>query len=341
MRRNLTPLVARLGVLVNGLGVLVNGLGALVNGLGVLVAGLGVLVAVLLGGSGAASAAPATVAPAAVSVGAVPAGAVPAAVPRVAAVVVALPRAVPAAPAAPAAPAPPSPATRPSAPANNGSINIDVNGTNPDGSKPSSSLVILLGLTVLSVAPALLLLCTAFTKIFVVLGITRNALGLTSMPPNQVLAGLALFISLFIMSPTVSAMNAQGVQPYLKGDKTQSQAFNDGIKPLRTFMLKNTRRDEIALLIKVSGAKTPAKAEDVPLTTLIPAFVLSELRAAFIIGFVIFIPFLIIDMVVSASLMSLGMMMLPPVTVALPFKLLLFVLVNGWGLIITALVASY
>jgi flagellar biosynthetic protein FliP len=234
----------------------------------------------------------------------------------------------------PRAPAPPSPPTKPS-------INLNVGGTNPDGSKPASSLVIMLGLTVLSVAPALLLLCTAFTKVFMVLGITRNALGLTSMPPNQVLAGLALFLTLFIMGPTVSAMNSQGVQPYLKGDKTQSQAFTDGIKPLRDFMWKTTRPDEVGLLVKISGQQQPKNKDDVELTTLIPAFILSELRAAFIIGFVIFIPFLLIDMVVSASLMSLGMMMLPPVTVSLPFKMLLFVLVNGWGLILTALVASY
>jgi len=232
------------------------------------------------------------------------------------------------------APTPPPGPTKPS-------INLNINGTNPDGSRPASSLVIMLGLTVLSVAPALLLLCTSFTKIFMVLGITRNALGLTSMPPNQVVAGLALFLTLFIMGPTVSAINDKGVQPYLKGDKTQSQAFKDGVQPLRDFMWKTTREDEVALMIKLSGEDKPANKDDVELTTLIPAFVLSELRAAFIIGFVIFIPFLLIDMVVSASLMSLGMMMLPPVTVSLPFKLLLFVLVNGWGLILTALVASY
>ncbi|MEV6489648.1 flagellar type III secretion system pore protein FliP [Actinoplanes sp. NPDC051633] len=239
--------------------------------------------------------------------------------------------------AAHAAPVPPRPPASPTPPG----INIDIGGTNPDGSKPATSLVIVLGLTLLSVAPAVLLLCTCFTKVFMVLGVTRNALGLTSMPPNQVLAGLALFISLFIMGPTVSQVNEQGIQPYLKGDKTQSQAFEDGVEPLREFMWKTTREDEIALLVKVSGQEKPANKDEVELTTLIPAFVLSELRAAFIIGFVIFIPFLIIDMVVSASLMSLGMMMLPPVTVAMPFKLLLFVLVNGWGLIITALVASY
>jgi len=240
-------------------------------------------------------------------------------------------------PRAPGPTAPVAPTVTPSG----GSINFNINGTNPDGSKPASSLVIVLGLTLLSVAPAVLLLCTCFTKVFMVLGITRNALGLTSLPPNQVLAGLALFISLFIMSPVVSQVNEVGVQPYLAGDKTQSQAFADGVQPLREFMLKSTREDELALLVKVSGQEKPATPADVELTTLIPAFVLSELRAAFIIGFVIFIPFLIIDMVVSASLMSLGMMMLPPVTVAMPFKLLLFVLVNGWGLIITALVGSY
>jgi flagellar biosynthesis protein FliP len=255
-------------------------------------------------------------------------------------------------PAAAAPPQPPAAAAHLEAPAraprptptptpSGGNINFNINGTNPDGSKPATSLVIVLGLTLLSVAPAVLLLTTSFTKVFMVLGIARNALGLTSMPPNQVIAGLALFVSLFIMSPTLSQVNEQGVQPYLKGDKSQSVAFKDGVQPLRDFMYTTTRPDELALMIKVSGQPQPSDKDDVELTTLVPAFVLSELRAAFIIGFVIFIPFLIIDMVVSASLMSLGMMMLPPVTVALPFKLLLFVLVNGWGLIITALVASY
>jgi flagellar biosynthetic protein FliP len=239
----------------------------------------------------------------------------------------------------PRAPGPTTPVAPTVSPTAGISVNID--GTNPDGSKPSTALVIVLGLTILSVAPAILLLTTCFTKVFMVLGISRNALGLTAMPPNQVLAGLALFISLFIMTPTLTQMNEQGLQPYLAGDKTQSQAFEDGMVPLRKFMLENTRPDELALLIKVADQEKPASPEDVPTTTLIPAFILSELRAAFIIGFVIFIPFLIIDMVVSASLMSLGMMMLPPVTVAMPFKLLLFVLVNGWGLIITALVGSY
>jgi flagellar biosynthetic protein FliP len=236
----------------------------------------------------------------------------------------------------PAAPSVPTPPAQPAKPG--GTVDVSVNGA--DG-KPSSSIVILVALTVLSVAPALLLLCTSFTKVFVVLSITRNAIGLTNVPPNQVLAGLALFLSLFIMGPTMSLMNHEGVQPYLHGEKTQAVAFHDGVAPLRKFMLDHTRKDEIALFTKVANDPAPKNRDDVPLSTLVPAFALSELRAAFIIGFVIYVPFLVIDMVVSAALMSLGMMMLPPVTVSLPFKMLLFVLVNGWGLVVTALVASY
>ncbi|GAA2976444.1 flagellar type III secretion system pore protein FliP [Actinokineospora diospyrosa] len=276
------------------------------------------MLVVLIGLLGATGSASAQTGPAAVPAAAVPAAGVQVTGARAAAV-------QPAEPSAPSAPSEPS--------------GVTVTVGTPD--KPSESIVILLLLTALSVAPSLLLLCTSFTKIFVVLGITRNALGLTNVPPNQVLAGLALFLSLFIMGPVVSEVNAQGVQPYLKGEKTQSVAFNDGMKPLREFMLKQTRPEEIALFTKVAGNDKPANAADVPTSTLIPAFVLSELRAAMLIGFVLFIPFLVIDMVVSASLMSLGMMMLPPVTVALPFKLLLFVLANGWGLLITALVGTY
>jgi flagellar biosynthetic protein FliP len=228
-------------------------------------------------------------------------------------------------------PKPPAPPSTP-----DGTVNIDVGGV-----QPSQSITIIILLTLLSIAPSLLLMTTSFTKVFVVLSITRNALGLSNVPPNQVIAGMALFVSLFIMSPVVSEVNDVGIQPYLKGTKTQSVAFKDGVKPLETFMLKQTRKDEIALFTKIADRPLPKNKDDVPLSTLVPAFVLSELRAAFIIGFVIYIPFLVIDMVVSAALMSLGMMMLPPVTIALPFKLLLFVLVNGWGLILTALVASY
>ena len=234
----------------------------------------------------------------------------------------------PKAPVAPRAPAP-------------GGISIEIGGTGPEGGKPSSSLLIILAVTALSVAPALLLLTTSFTKIFVVLGLTRNALGLQTTPPTQVLAGLSLFLTLFVMSPVLTTMNDEGVQPYLKGEMTQSQAFTAGMKPLKAFMVSKTRPEELALITKAADMPRPTNAASVPLTTLIPAFVLSELRSAFVIGFVIFVPFLIIDLVVSAALMSLGMMMLPPVTVSLPFKLLLFVLVDGWGLIITSLVQSY
>jgi flagellar biosynthetic protein FliP len=207
--------------------------------------------------------------------------------------------------------------------------------------KPSQSVSILLLLTLLSVAPSILLLMTSFTKIFVVLGLTRNALGLNGVPPNQVLAGLSLFLSMFVMSPVLKAVNSQGVQPYLHGTKTQASAFRDGIAPIRTFMLQHTRSEEIALMLRAGHLPNPPTPDKLDLTTLIPAFVLSELRSAMIIGFVVYIPFLIIDMVVSSSLMSLGMMMLPPVSVSLPFKLLLFVLVDGWGLIINSLITSY
>ncbi len=207
--------------------------------------------------------------------------------------------------------------------------------------KPSTPILVLLGLTLISLVPALLLTCTSFTKILVVLGLTRNALGLQQIPPNQVLAGLALFLSLFIMSPVLGQMNDDGLQPYLAAAKTQVQAFDDGIVPLRGFMLSQTGDKEIALLTEAAHRTPPAKPADVPMTTLVPAFILSELKQAFIIGFMIFIPFLVIDIVVSAGLMSLGMMMMPPVMVSLPFKLLLFVLVDGWGLIIRSLVQSY
>ena len=219
-----------------------------------------------------------------------------------------------------------------------GSVSVDLN---PGTTKPSQTISIILLLTVLSVAPALLMLCTAFTKIIVVLSLTRNALGTPTIPPNQVLAGLALFLSLFVMAPVLTQMNELAVQPYLKGEITQTQAYDRGVVPLKTFMLKQTRKTELATMITLSKSPRPAKADDVQMTTLIPAFVLSELKSAFIIGFVIFIPFLVIDLVVSSSLMSMGMMMLPPVMISLPFKLLLFVMVDGWDLITKALVTSY
>jgi flagellar biosynthetic protein FliP len=219
-----------------------------------------------------------------------------------------------------------------------GGLNIDING--PDGA-PSQAIVTLLGITLLSVAPALLLMMTSFTKIFVVLAMTRNALALPSIPPNQVLAGLALFLSLFIMAPILGHINDDAVQPYLNGQLDFQGAIDAGAAPLREFMLAHTREEDLALMTRSADQPNPSSQADVPMLTLIPSFMISELRAAFIIGFVIFIPFLVIDLVVSAALMSMGMMMLPPVMISLPFKILLFVLVDGWGLIITSLIESY
>jgi len=217
-------------------------------------------------------------------------------------------------------------------------LSVDING--PDG-KPSSAIVTLLGITLLSVAPALLLMMTSFTKIFVVLAMTRNALALPTIPPNQVLAGLALFLSLFIMSPVLADVNVMGVQPYLEGQMTFVEAIDAASAPLREFMLLHTREEDLALMTRAGAQENPGSATDVPMLTLIPAFMISELRAAFIIGFVIFVPFLVIDLVVAAALMSMGMMMLPPVMISLPFKILLFILVDGWGIIITSLISSY
>jgi flagellar biosynthetic protein FliP len=194
---------------------------------------------------------------------------------------------------------------------------------------------------VLSIAPAVLLMMTSFTKIFIVLAMTRNAIGLTSIPPTQVLAGLALFLSIFIMWPVISDVNTVAVQPYLSGNIDFLGAVHAALGPLREFMLAHTRQEDLGLMTRAAGYANPASPADVPIQTLIPAFMISELRAGFIIGFVIFVPFLVIDLVVSAGLMALGMMMLPPVMISLPFKILLFILVDGWGLIITALVGSY
>ncbi|WP_408582456.1 flagellar type III secretion system pore protein FliP [Georgenia subflava] len=252
------------------------------------------------------------------------------------AVVVALGLVVLGATAALGAPVDPVPPTDPAAP-DEPLVSINLDGS----SAPSTSIVVLLGITLLAVAPSLLLMMTSFTKIFVVLALTRNALGLQGVPPNQVLAGLGLFLSIFIMAPVLGDVNSAAVQPYLDGGMTFTEALGAAEAPLRTFMLGQTREEDIALLTRAAELPNPASPDVVPMQTLIPAFMLSELRAAFIIGFVIFVPFLVIDLVVSAALMSMGMMMLPPVMVSLPFKILLFVLVDGWGLIVTSLVGSY
>lgn len=238
-----------------------------------------------------------------------------------------------AAPIEPDAPIPPTPPA-----VDEPGVTIDINGVN---GTPSASILTLLGITVLSVAPALLLMMSSFTKIFVVLAMTRNALSLPTIPPNQVLAGLALFLSLFLMWPVLTDINTVAAQPYIEGDLTFTQAVERGAVPLQQWMLAYTREEDLALMTRIAGQPNPEDPASVPLHTLIPAFMISELRAAFIIGFVIFVPFLVIDLVVAAALMSMGMMMLPPVMISLPFKILLFVLVDGWGLIIRSLLESY
>jgi flagellar biosynthetic protein FliP len=242
----------------------------------------------------------------------------------VAADVLAGPRPVP----TPSAPTPPSASGEES-------ITVSVPG------QPSRVVQLIVLITVIGVAPSLLLLCTAFTKIVVVLSLTRSAIGTQSVPPNQVLIGLALFLSLFVMGPVADAVQEKGIAPYMAGAKTATQAYKDGAGPLREFMLDHTRDEELALMTKAAGQKLPENRQSVGMRTLVPAFVISELRGAFIIGFVIFIPFLVVDIVVSAILMSLGMVMLPPALVSLPFKLLLFVLVDGWTLIVTTLLGTY
>lgn len=233
-------------------------------------------------------------------------------------------------PTGPEGPAGPTPADT--------SVTVDLGGLTE---KPSNSVMVIIALTLLSLLPAILLTCTSFTKILVVLGLTRNALGLQQMPPNQVLAGLALFLSLFIMAPVLGQMKDAGLDPYLDGAKTSAQAWDDGVQPLKEFMLDHTKDSDLRLLTNVAKRDLPKNRADVPMATLVPAFIISELQQAFIIGFIIFIPFLVIDIVVSGALMALGMMMMPPVMVSLPFKLLLFVLVDGWALVIKSIVASY
>lgn len=213
------------------------------------------------------------------------------------------------------------------------------NATTP--SEVSTAVQVLLILTILSVAPAILLMTTAFVRVVVVLSFVRQAMGTQQMPPNQVIVGLAMFLTFFIMAPVYNVVNQQAVQPYLAGKIDQKQAVELAIDPVREFMFSQTREQDLALLVDISGNSQPESQESIATTTLIPAFMLSELNRAFQIGFMIYIPFLVIDMIVASVLMSMGMMMLPPPIISLPFKLLLFVLVDGWGLVVGALVKSF
>lgn len=196
-------------------------------------------------------------------------------------------------------------------------------------------------LTVLTLAPAILIMMTSFTRIVVVLAFLRQALGTQQMPPNQLLVGLALFLTFFIMSPFLSDINSKALQPYLKGSISQQAAADETLKPLRKFMFAQTRDSDLQLFLKMGKVEKPKTRADVPTLVLIPAFVVSELKTAFEIGFIIYLPFLIIDMVVASVLMAMGMMMVPPIVVSLPFKIMLFVLVDGWQLIVGSLVKSF
>lgn len=205
----------------------------------------------------------------------------------------------------------------------------------------AGSLRILLVLTMISLAPTLLICLTSFTRILIVLHFTRTALNTQTAPPNMVLIGLALFLTYFIMSPVITQINEEAVKPFEAGEITQEEALQIGVKPLRDFMYKQTQEKDAKMFCDIGGYEWTGKADDIPTSALIPAFMISELRTAFIIGFVIYIPFLVIDMVVASSLMSMGMMMLPPTTISMPFKILLFVLADGWNLVIVNLVKTF
>lgn len=214
--------------------------------------------------------------------------------------------------------------------------------SNAGSTNLSASLQMLLVLTVLSIAPSILIMMTSFTRIIVVLHFVRSALGTQTTPPNQVMTGLALFLTLFIMSPVIADVNTNCVQPFQQGQLTQEEALNAGLKPIREFMFEQTNRSDIKLFLDIEGKDREIGSEgDIPTMVLMPAFMLSELRTAFIIGFMIYLPFIIIDMVVASTLMSMGMMMLPPTTISMPFKILLFVLADGWDLVIGELVRTF
>ncbi len=205
----------------------------------------------------------------------------------------------------------------------------------------AQALRIALGLTVLAILPAILVCLTSFLRIIIVLSMLRHAVGMPETPPNTVLIGLALFMTLFTMSPVIQKINQEAFQPFMSGTLTMEAGYNKGIGPLRDFMVRQTREQDLALMVELSKAPVPKTMDDISNVQLIPAFMLSELRAAFQIGFVVFLPFLLIDLIVASVLMALGMMMMPPTTVALPLKILMFILIDGWSLLLKALVGSF
>ena len=220
--------------------------------------------------------------------------------------------------------------------------NLNVNiGTANGPQDVAVTLQLVAVLTILSLAPSIIVMTTAFVRIVVVIGFLRNAMSTQNVPPNQVVIGLSLFLTFYIMSPYWSQANENGIQPYLAGQITQEQAITNTLAPIREYMFKQTRESDLALFVNLSNAERPNTQDDVSTFTLIPAYVISELKTAFQIGFMIYIPFIVIDMIVASTLMSMGMMMLPPVMISLPFKILLFVMVDGWHLLIQSLIMSF
>jgi flagellar biosynthetic protein FliP len=220
-------------------------------------------------------------------------------------------------------------------------LRLPQDGGKGQGTDTALAVRIVMGLTLLAVLPALVVCVTAFLRIVIVLSMLRHAIGMPETPPNTVLIGLALFMTLFTMSPVLDTLNRDALQPFMQGTVGADVAFQKASAPLRDFMVRQTREQDLALMVELSKAKPPQTMDDISNVQLVPAFMLSELRAAFQIGFVIFLPFLLIDLIVSSILMALGMMMMPPTTIALPLKVLMFILVDGWSLILKALVGSF
>ena len=213
--------------------------------------------------------------------------------------------------------------------------------SNAGSTSMSATLQILMMITILSIAPSIILMITSFTRIIVVLHFVRSAIGTNTTPPNQVLIGLALFLTFFIMNPIITQINEEAIKPLEAGEITQEEALEKGMEPLREFMYGQTQRKDVKLFLDIAGEEWTEDIDEIPNSVLIPSFIVSELRVAFIIGFIIYIPFIVIDMVIASALMSMGMMMLPPTTISLPFKILLFVLADGWNLVIGNLVKTF
>ncbi|MFZ6646124.1 flagellar type III secretion system pore protein FliP [Undibacterium sp. TJN25] len=220
-------------------------------------------------------------------------------------------------------------------------MQIRIGGGAGNPAEISSAIKILLGLTVLSLAPAILMSMTSFVRIVIVLSMLRHALGMQDTPPNTVIVSLALFLTMFTMAGPLQEVNSRALQPYMAGKLQTDKAVTEGIRPIREFMVRQTREQDLGLMVELSKAEQPSTIDDIGLLQLIPAFMLSELRSAFQIGFVIFLPFLLIDLIVSSALMSLGMMMVPPASISLPLKILMFVLIDGWNIVVRALVGTF